>query len=1119
MQIPTLPRSHFDISGDLSDNYINGEIFSRLGKSRIEVFVPREAPFFVESLVIKTPEGRKLEENVDYQIVKIDGEYTAFTGKLAASIIRLLDDSLDELFLYYQSLGSVSPIGNSIKGMLDFLINDTRPVKLSNITGVPNYFVPDVHYASLRYDYYNFDTLTSLVVKGKEILEAYNGVREASAEYRKPYIANHALELKAQVDLMVNNHIETNNPHNLTKDTFNKGLVANVPTATIKQALQGKPNMRLTAKGLHEIVKYYSSKANGLMPTNILPIFHYGTDSYLPPAIDGSYIGLGSNYPTGCGCVEINGDLVVLQNRYNGVKRGLYYSLVDNFANGNREGRFTDTKFSHASLEADNPTLDTIANGSNGKLMLVADSTDLTKSYLVTSNGTLDSRNQIVTKIDTTAIASYNPLLGSIYEVGNYYLYVQLVKGELTEDNIGAVTFYTSIKGDLTKAGLMQFTPLTVNATDWCGNVTTDKVVKFGKLTADADGISEYILTFTNKVKEITTAKTVALQAIKKPKAGNVAILHFHYSFNANTGTKLTPWFNLQLIYELDIDNATLLPKNELMVKDRLVYDSNDENNPNHYLALQNKLKYDPSCLINSLGNTSAILDNYRVVSFSNSDIGSKVTLFNFNPGVSDYDMVSKPWGFGNLLYLQEQVNINTNTPFNLIGECGFAAFADKFDIVYGLGVNLKQQPFVKCYHGEDVEFKVRDGISCLNKAITTIYSRPLTNDLTQLLPDGNLPIINLTASRKLLDKLGIKVGELSFSCATNCKGLNYPSKDLTFIELGITVPILTDFAVGDGGISLIRANQLDIDAWIVDEIIFNGTGLKRGEINYYGFDIYHLTGLRLAKEFNLPSVVVINYATHNEPNKLQNVTILVNFKLATNGLNVGGIELIAQTTPTVVLNNVLKHGFNSNKRLPLAMVGYLEEIEGGLIFSYEVNSSSYYQVGNEHLTVVTKGKFNFKTSLITENSAVGKDKNFLFGVIPDKGIVETVIPYKEQAGGSALYLGDGDSSYLVNSTYVAKQFTIFFTGNVQVMLAGNKYMLKSGSIDLRDLITDPTNKEFYVYARLANGLPEYHITLKQLTQTPYCGLVAKVTTDANGIKEITKYHKFTVDGVDVEAL
>ena len=1132
MQIPSNPKLHFDMFGNLRDNYINGEIFSRIGGSASDLIIPQFSPFYVEDLVLKLPNNTELKVGVDYRIDRLDPYLTARTSREVASMIRLLNKTVDELFLHYQAVGTGTPIDETIDGMVDFLLTDNRTVELKDIKNVPSYFVPEIHKKSLRYEYSNFTDTVSLLVRGKEILEQYQSVGAKAKQLRDAYLAQHASSMNVQLFTMLENHKAAVNPHLLTADTFNLGNVANVPTATKRQALQGLPNLRLTPEGLNEIVKHYHSNANGLMPANILPIFHYGRDGFLPPSIDGAYLGSGYEFPCGAGCLEPNGDLTILRNRYNGRSRGLYFEVVDNFNGGNRKTRFTSVAYTMDRFTADNAKVDAIVNGSNNKVLMVFESTDVSKTYLVDTGGSFDKRLHTVIKPDMSAVSDFDPLNGSIHEIGSYYVYIQQDNQfGLEEGSLTGMSFYGCLKSSVNNGNIV-FRPLTLNSTDLKGSHSNSEYFFFGSMQIDVNlntnAIKEFIFTFPNYVNRIKTCKAVGVQSAKKPRAGNVGVLHFHYSFTPtyveNGLEKDSRTINLQAIFELDIDNLTLKPTANNPTREDLVFDYKDPNNANYYYGkVQRDSKYNPWYMNGELGSTSSVVDGFRVVAFGNNGVGQDTTIYNFSPSLTTYDILAKPWYVGNHVYLNDKLGYSTNSAFDVLSGCGYTAVSDQFDVFYGLDDDsFKEVPFVKLYGSGDTSFKARPGIVSLNPQVTQLISRPLSNNIVRYLDKPNLPIVNVSADEVTLNKLGLTIGELGFSCASTMKGLNYPANDIVPIDLGLTIPILSKFTVGGGGISIYKEDQINMELWMIDDLLYNATGLKKGSIYNFTFDVFTFNGMKINEAANLPTVIVVNYSLNGSINTVQSATMLINIKLATDGITVGGIEIVGKTNPVVVTTSseeLLSPEKVTYNLLPMCLSAYLKKVGNNYVFSFKANSSGYYLTNKGIGSIIASGEFDLTAGLFKDSSAKfnSKDSQVVFGVIPKVGIKETQIPYRNQAGGAALYLGKGNDTYLMSSTYVDKQFSIFFAGDEQVTLAGGRYVIKAGCIDLRDLDAHPEDKVFFVYAKLTNGLANYQVTLTELAQTPYCGLIAKVTTGGSGIVDIERFHRFMIDGVELK--
>lgn len=98
--------------------------------------------------------------------------------------------------------------------------------------------------------------------------------------------------------------------------------------------------------------------------------------------------------------------------------------------------------------------------------------------------------------------------------------------------------------------------------------------------------------------------------------------------------------------------------------------------------------------------------------------------------------------------------------------------------------------------------------------------------------------------------------------------------------------------------------------------------------------------------------------------------------------------------------------------------------------------------------------------------------------------------------------IDNSDGNYYVwLSAQVAEGYNIYFTDDTPCLINGFYYLVKSSSIDLTDIVADPSNKTFYVWLRLLNGVVSYVITPNQ--GDVYDLYIGKIVTNATQIDSI----------------
>lgn len=101
----------------------------------------------------------------------------------------------------------------------------------------------------------------------------------------------------------------------------------------------------------------------------------------------------------------------------------------------------------------------------------------------------------------------------------------------------------------------------------------------------------------------------------------------------------------------------------------------------------------------------------------------------------------------------------------------------------------------------------------------------------------------------------------------------------------------------------------------------------------------------------------------------------------------------------------------------------------------------------------------------------------------------------------------------------VAEGWNLYFTNATPLFMAGRSYVIEPGSVDLRDMATDPTNSTFHVYIQLVDGVPEYVVCLEELEETFITMFIGTVVTGATQIESINIDKVYRVDNIRISTL
>lgn len=106
---------------------------------------------------------------------------------------------------------------------------------------------------------------------------------------------------------------------------------------------------------------------------------------------------------------------------------------------------------------------------------------------------------------------------------------------------------------------------------------------------------------------------------------------------------------------------------------------------------------------------------------------------------------------------------------------------------------------------------------------------------------------------------------------------------------------------------------------------------------------------------------------------------------------------------------------------------------------------------------------------------------------------------------------GGGTDYYATVTSYPDSGWAVFFLEEVAVMVQGTLYRATTGTVDLRDIDTDPRNKTFYVYITIEDTVAKYIFSTVKLRKGNAVMLVAIITTNEKQILTLERRTPFMV--------
>lgn len=395
-----IPLYKLDLTGKSEFNHVKLQAGSRFDVAQHQIVIPPGAPFYQKSMKITDPSGKLLVLGEDYEFYGIMNKLTAFTAQPVGLFIRFLKDEIREWVWDYQVVGNFNKLTSEILNMLHSIYEDDRYVFWENIKNKPLWFDPEVHQHDLVYDIFGFTDLARELNRVAHIQGTQKAAADGFLEAFRDHIDFYCKSYRELLQGMINNHgTHKYDQHAVRKEHIGLALVDDYPTATLEETLEGlRDDLFITPYNAALAVSAAAGRNDKLYPSGKLPLLRYGSDTFIPPTISGSFEGLGAQTRRVGGLIESDGTMLILQHRNNGKYRGLYFVRCSNWSSQNAEYEFTSYMYTHPTATADGATLDTIINGSNRYIMVVGDAVKNIWYYAET-NGTFNPDRHILRRI------------------------------------------------------------------------------------------------------------------------------------------------------------------------------------------------------------------------------------------------------------------------------------------------------------------------------------------------------------------------------------------------------------------------------------------------------------------------------------------------------------------------------------------------------------------------------------------------------------------------------------------------------------------------------------------------------------------------------------------------
>jgi hypothetical protein len=1155
MQFPIVQEYKTDTRRTNPENEITDEPFKVDAGVFTRVIVARHAPFFVESLRMKFPNGEPMILDEDYEIFKIMPRLTELVAQPVACMITLKKPEITGGTISYHVVGEFPLLDSTMLGLIVDCINDDRPVYWENLRDKPSVFPPTLHAHSVLYDIVAFqDTIEFL--GDMQALIARNGmdIIERRLTHFMELVDWYIGVYGRMLDLFLKNHAESYDAHGLKANDVALEKVDNFSTATFADVLQGRDDMHLRPQELKTIIEHYGFNADEFLEAKTMPIAQFGNTNFIPPNIDGSFEGFGGVIETGAMCLENDNSITVLWNRMDGRTRGLYYSVLTDPDAPNALLTYTGFKYEHPRFDPDNANVDRIAQGSGDECILVGDSfKDI--FYVGVTNGSLDPAKHVYSKINLRPLVDaiqYNPGAHTVSELFNMvsvammgdWVYIFLsasvaapVQG-LDPDLYSNLSFkhifrvpIASIKAQVDVVATRQ----NVSFMDADG-VQWNNSPYFSWYTTVRDGsgnVTKGYHTFSPYPSNgflgcYRSCLTLVAQNPNNPASYAVKFLAGQYTSYVSPTVNSAFWNTLEINYDFNPVTGVFTLKSRTAPFNVNFGASADNLIPVPYR--QSIFMYYLVFFYQAQG--ANILDDGRLISagaFGFTGFPRATISMSFPTAKTRFATVNK--FFGNMQdvvspksILAETLTAPTESGINPRGMLYNPG--GEYYVAAHRSVATSLKMYWKTVSGK---FAVRSEIQ--NLFMSNIVSRPLTNNIRRVNANAGLGGATVVVPSAKLDTYGVDVGESQFCVNSQKSSFNRELIGNAWpggVAAGdiVLVQQHTQRIETDGTITIVPTLEILYPAYIVESIkaqVEVPAIMNRGRARHV--TVCDPTFSNLTAKFGwLPVTCSVQYTdADGTPDQFTLFTTIMTLQ-PTYAVSGGRYVVTGFTVINIAHHRAPSCGVNILRVYNSGDYETPQSTMGPMRIQYYLNGSVLSVLHGCGVMAQTPGDQFTRDFLLTYNNRDAShawsglnvmDHSSRGGgwiMTPDNGI--QVMRGWDLSTGGAATISEGLVNYpLIGSVYPEVGWIIFFKTDINVVFYGTLYVLPLGSIDLRDIDPAPQWKTFYIYAILDKGVPRYDIAKEKRLETNYQLWVGTVITNDRQILTIERYNVFALDG------
>ena len=1148
----------FDIRGTRPENKITGEKMLIKDKT-CPWLIPNGSPFFAEPglFTLYDERGAEMTLNRDYWLEEAFIPFCEISGRNVCCFIRLSESiRQNNAFVTgdYQTIGAWFVPRNNLDEWLEKMREGKIPIEWEKVFGVPPTLPPEYHLHKADAEIGDWYELTFFLDTMANIYRS----RDPELEDQSEVVINEAFtKLKsfkdAQMRRLVEHDKNYNAPHLQTKTNLNLGNLDNFATATPEQDKAGTAdNLFSTTLGVKELVRGYTPDTSASMRSGIIAISRFGGTDYIPPGISGSFEGLGGVTPDCAAVLELNDNLVFIRAHYDGRTEGLYYTVVRNHLSLNPDVSFTGYKYQPPSLTAIGFVPNRVFTGSGRNIIMVTrDGTN--QVYAALTNGTLDPSAHVFVKCNIDlAIQDLGTSVrltewSQIHTLGNWvYLFVTAItEGQWGGWGHSRTRAYRAPLSAIKNGQPLTFSRVKVSLTNVPGALQSNvDYIEFTPAPPDGEFSTYGPITFApyKAKKGVKGSQRRPLMFFSETSDIGPQYCSMHYfgmmffTGNINGVDRVTGVY-IDCSYDFNPETATFVVVKQPPVQtvDLSKIISKNSTASVHYAGISD-------VFFNISDHSSHLLLENKVI-VGMSRLGLRVSFpglfsrlqFNKNPNVTASGMLRDYMHADNANFSGVGVWETPSYPIKNGGRVSAVGYELTGEYFWADSTVDHNRSFF--YRKVSGEYAARPGIT--NSNYPTLLARPISAEVYENRLDRNTSLISVTGSAAFLTAEGIEMGNSCFSVM----GMNHFDDLASGVESDTTCPREFTFKAPKGnGIVLscprtfsrvmdagdqtftlkgeshwgVKRNVMDKliqlipdtlrEKWAVELMVINPVSGKGFSRMNYVLALVHTRdierGRYVVKSKLLACAPVIgNPVSGVYP--IDDLTILDQTAFITTVNNSGAGDEWSDTEADVV----------ACPQVSLYVDEATNTLSGRISSLYNVRGDA---LGfNKAVLTFSLNKSTHKFSSVTPfNNGEGMSAAWCVQnhAIPNAGLITQQQGYVFEDTGGAGYVGKiGTNTYLIGSCYPEVGWTIFFQEEVEMMINGTVYKMPGGSIDLRNVSSNPRNKTFYIYATVEESEGRYIVSDVKLRRSSELLHVATAVTNTNQIASITRQKVFTI--------